>query len=157
MNRRTTDTALMPGSLAGRPALAGRVRRPAITLRQRLCRYLPVALLAVLLQILAPVAASAMTAATIASFDPFGGAVICHAETDGAPSHRDADRTACGLDCVMCCVLHAAMTSGAWPAPAHVVAPQRSVERIDWAARELRLVHLPAWSQAQPRGPPVIS
>ncbi|UFZ06027.1 hypothetical protein LQG66_06880 [Bradyrhizobium ontarionense] len=156
MKRRATDAALMPGLLASRPAAAGRVRRPAITLRQRLGRYLPVALLALLLQVLAPVAASALTAAAIASFDPFGGAVICHAETDAAPSNRDADRTACGLDCVMCCVLHAAAALDASPAPAHA-APQLRMQRIDWTARELRLVHLLAWSQAQPRGPPFFS
>ncbi|NPU64540.1 hypothetical protein HL667_05965 [Bradyrhizobium sp. 83012] len=128
----------------------GRVRR------RWMARFLPVALLALIIQVLAPVAASAMTAAAIASFDPLDGAVICHAETDAARSDRDADRTACGLDCVMCCVLHAATALDAPPMPAHV-APLRSMARIDWTARELRLIRVAAWSQAQPRGPPFLT
>ncbi|BAM89428.1 conserved exported hypothetical protein [Bradyrhizobium oligotrophicum S58] len=113
-------------------------------------------MLVVLLQVLAPVAASAMTAAAIAAADTLGGAVICHAETDVAPSDRDPDRTACGLDCVMCCVLQAAAALDAPPAPAYA-APLRTIARIDWIAREFQLVRLVAWSQAQPRGPPFLS
>ena len=156
MKRRTSHAGLMPGSPASCRGTAGRARRPAATLRQRLGRYLPLALLVVLLQVLAPVAASAMTAAAIASVDAVGGAVICHAETGAAPADRDPDRTACGLDCVMCCVLQAAAALDAPPAPAYA-APLRSPARIDWIARELRLVRLVAWSQAQPRGPPFLS
>lgn len=132
----------------------GRARR--MTRRRWMARLLPVALLALIIQVLAPVAASAMTAAAIASFDPLNGAVICHAEADVVPSDRDADRTVCGLDCVMCCVLHAAAALDAPPAPAHA-APLRSMARVDWTARELRLVRLAAWSQAQPRGPPFLT
>ncbi len=127
-----------------------------MTRRRWMARLLPVALLALIIQVLAPVAASAMTAAAIASFDPLNGAVICHAEADAAPSDRDADRTVCGLDCVMCCVLHAAAALDAPPAPAHA-APLRSMARVDWTARELRLVRLTAGSQAQPRGPPFLT
>ena len=156
MRRRTSRAALMPGSLASPRPATGRARRPVVTLRQKLGRYLPLALLVVLLQVLAPVAASAMTAAAIASADKLGGAVICHAAPDAAPSDRDPDRTACGLDCVMCCVLQAAVALDAPPAPA-CAAPLRSTVRIDWIARELQLVRLVAWSQAQPRGPPFLS
>ncbi|CCD91212.1 conserved exported hypothetical protein [Bradyrhizobium sp. ORS 375] len=124
--------------------------------RRWIARLFPLALLALIIQALAPVAASAMTAAAIASIDPFGGAVICHAEPGAAPSDRESDRTACGLDCVMCCVLHAAAAVDAPPAPAHA-APLRSTARIDWFAREFRLVRLVPWSQAQPRGPPPLS
>jgi hypothetical protein len=154
MHQAAVNVALKQGSHASLPVPAARAwRRPAVTLRHRLARYLPLALLAVLLQLLAPVAASAMTAATIASADPFGGAVICHADADGARSDRDVDRAACGLDCVMCCVLHAGVALDAPPAQVHA-ALLRLVARIDWTAREFRLVHVLARSQAQPRGPP---
>lgn len=124
--------------------------------RRWIARLLPLALLALIIQVLAPVAASAITAASLATVDPLGGAVICHAESDAAPSDRESDRTACGLDCVMCCVLHAAASLDAPPAPAHD-APRRSTAPIAWFARDLRLVRLVAWSQAQPRGPPASS
>lgn len=155
MNQRVLNAATTAGSRASRLVAADRARRPA-NVRQKLGRYLPVALLAMLLQVLAPVAASALSAATIATADPFGGMAICHAETDAAPLGGDTDRTACGLDCVMCCVLHAAAALDAPPAPFDA-APLRLTASIVWTARELRLVHLLARAQAQPRGPPSLS
>ena len=91
--------------------------------------------------------------AAMAAVDPLAGAVICHAEPDAPPSSRDTDRTACGLDCVMCCVLHAAAVLDAPPAPT-CAAPQRGCVRIAWRGRELGLIHLLARSQTQPRAPP---
>ncbi|MGJ4902813.1 DUF2946 family protein [Bradyrhizobium sp. HKCCYLRH2060] len=155
MTQRVLNAAMIAGSRASRLLAADRTRRPA-NVRQKFVRYLPVALLAMLLQVLAPVAASALTAATIVTVDPFGGTAICHAETDAAPSNGDTDRAACGLDCVMCCVLHAAAALDAPPAPFDA-APLRLTASIVWTARELRLVHLLARAQAQPRGPPFLS
>ncbi|ABQ36566.1 MULTISPECIES: DUF2946 family protein [Bradyrhizobium] len=118
-----------------------------------IARALPLAMLALIIQLLAPVASSAMAAAAMAAVDPLAGAVICHAEPDAPPSSRDTDRTACGLDCVMCCVLHAAAVLDAPPAPT-CAAPQRGCVRIAWRGRELGLIHLLARSQTQPRAPP---
>lgn len=121
-----------------------------------IARMLPVALLALIIQVLAPVAASAITAAAIVAEDLLGGAVICHSEPDATPAKGDTDRTACGLDCVMCCVLHAAAAVDTPPAAIHVV-PLRRWARIAWNGRELGLVHLLARAQTQPRGPPFLS
>ncbi|CAL77910.1 conserved hypothetical protein [Bradyrhizobium sp. ORS 278] len=121
--------------------------------RPWIARLLPLALLALLIQTLAPVAASALTASAIALVDPLDGAVICHAEPDTAPSNRDADRAACGLDCVMCCVLHAAAALDAPPVTAHA-APLRQGARIAWSGRAFDLFHILTYSQTQPRGPP---
>jgi len=93
-----------------------------------------------------------MAAGAVAAADPFGGAAICHTDPDAKPSDRETDRTTCGLDCVMGCVLHAAATLDT-PESAST-APMRLMAPIEWTTRELRLVHLPARSQAQPRGPP---
>ncbi|MGY3452247.1 DUF2946 family protein [Bradyrhizobium sp. USDA 4353] len=133
---------------------AGRERGSAR--RRWIARILPLALLALMIQVLAPVAASAMTAATIATVDLLGEAVICHAEADAPPSDHGGDRSDCGLDCVMCCVLQAASALDAPPVPAHA-APPRAWARIAWAGRELGLIHRVAASQAQPRGPPFLS
>lgn len=121
-----------------------------------IARLLPIALLALIIQVLAPVAASTIAAAAASTLDPFDGAAICHAEVDAAPSNRETDRTACGLDCVMCCVLHAAVALDLPPVAANT-APLRGWARIAWIGRELTLIHLPSRSQTQPRGPPVLS
>ncbi|MGJ5178942.1 DUF2946 family protein [Bradyrhizobium oligotrophicum] len=156
MKQRVVDAAMTAGALASRMLAVGGTRRRAAPFRRKPGRYLPVALLALLLQVLAPVAASAMAAATVAAADALGGGVICHAATDAAPSNGDADRAACGLDCVMCCVLHATAALEAPPAPVQA-APLRPMVRIDWTARELTLVHRFVRPQSQPRGPPFLS
>ncbi|GLH75882.1 hypothetical protein SSBR45G_07900 [Bradyrhizobium sp. SSBR45G] len=118
---------------------------------------LPLALLALIIQVLAPVAASAMTAAAaIAIADPAGAAVICHAEPDAAPTGHESDRTACGLDCVMCAVLHDAAAPYAPSSPVHRLL-LRGWTPIEWSGRAFGLVDLLAWSQTQPRGPPFAS
>ncbi|MGJ4931419.1 DUF2946 family protein [Bradyrhizobium sp. HKCCYLS2038] len=124
--------------------------------RRWIARSLPLALFALIIQVLVPVAASAMTAGTLAAAAPLAGAVICHAEADGAPTDSDGDRAACGLDCVMCCVVHAATALDAPPVPTHA-APPRGWARIAWSGRELGLIHLLARTQTQPRAPPSLS
>ncbi|CCD85786.1 conserved exported protein of unknown function [Bradyrhizobium sp. ORS 285] len=147
--------------MTARRAMAAKVRKGAcrahgIARRRWIARILPLALLALMIQVLAPVAASAMTAATIATVDLLGEAVICHAEADAPPSDRGGDRSDCGLDCVMCCVLHAAGALDAPTVPTHAGPPRESA-RVAWAGREFVLLHLLAISQAQPRGPPFLS
>ncbi|WP_257165070.1 DUF2946 family protein [Bradyrhizobium sp. SRS-191] len=134
----------------------GACRERGSARRRWTARLLPLALLALLIQVLAPVAASAITAATIATVDLLGEAVICHAEPDAPPSDHGGERSDCGLDCVMCCVLHAASALDAPPVPMHA-APPRGWTRVAWAGREFGLIHLLAVSQAQPRGPPFLS
>ncbi|MGY4308437.1 hypothetical protein ACVIJ6_005680 [Bradyrhizobium sp. USDA 4369] len=144
----------MSSALAISTALRKRRRRAHGDARRGwIARVLPLAVLALIIQLLAPVVSSAMAAAAIGAVDPLAGAVICHAEPDASPSSRDADRTACGLDCVMCCVLHAAAVLDTPPAPTSA-APQRGWVRIAWGGCELGLVHLLARSQTQPRAPP---
>src|ERR1700761_8747750 len=88
-------------------AVSGRSRVGVVAaMRRRLEWLLPVALFALLLQIAAPVGASWFTAAALA--DPLPLAEICHNTTEAAPGPADqgGDRHACGLDCMLCCVLH---------------------------------------------------
>ena len=60
-------------------------------MRRRLQRYLPVVLLALLVQIIAPVAACWAAAAVIA--DPIGAAEICHSDPS-APTQGEGRRKA---------------------------------------------------------------
>ncbi|MGC2780349.1 MAG: DUF2946 family protein [Bradyrhizobium sp.] len=153
MHRRVGSAVLMAGSLASLRPVAVRTRRSA-RFRQRLVRYLPVALLAVLLQLLAPVIACTMAAA---AGQP-GDLVICHGNADVAPtpSDSDHDRTACSLNCILCCLSHAAGTLDT-PALSTYVAPSRRIAIIDWRGTDFGLVRILARFQAQPRGPPFSS
>jgi hypothetical protein len=59
-------------------------------MRARLRKYLPVFLIAVLVQILAPISAS--WAAAVAASDPLSVAAICHANGFGADQSGDQKR-----------------------------------------------------------------
>jgi hypothetical protein len=73
-------------------------------MRRRLHRFLPVALLALVIQILAPIGAG--WAAALAISDPAGAFTICH---DGGSVPADPDQSNDnGHDngCPICCMLH---------------------------------------------------
>jgi hypothetical protein len=138
-------------------AFSGRSRVGAVAaMRRRLEWLLPIALFALLLQIAAPVSASWFTAAALA--DPLPLAEICHSSTDAAPAPADQgdDHHACGLDCVICCVLHAGGALDAPRTPA-LLAPQRKASPVVWRGAALDLVRCRARSNAQARAPPILS
>jgi Protein of unknown function (DUF2946) len=138
-------------------ALSGRFRMGVVAaMRQRMDWLLPVALFALLLQLAAPVGASWFTAAAFA--DPVPLAQICHGTADGAPAPADqgGDQHGCGLDCPICCVLHAvdALDSPRTPA---LVPPQRRTTPVVWRGGAFDLVRSRAGTNAQARAPPIPS
>ena len=150
MSSGASTTLLRRGSRHGH----GRARR------EWLGRILPLALFALIIQVLAPVATSAI-AASIISRVASGASIdlsICHSDVEAAAAQSDGgtDQPSCALDCIMCCVLHASAALDAPPVRTHA-APLLRIARVDWARRELRLIHVVAWSQARPRGPPLRS
>jgi hypothetical protein len=135
----------------------GRSRMGAVAaMRRRMEWLLPVALFALLLQVAAPVGASWLTTAALA--DPLPLAEICHSTADVAPAPADQgdDHHACGLDCLICCVLHA---GGALDAPraSALVAPARQTTFVHWHGVALDLVRYRTGSNAQARAPPILS
>jgi hypothetical protein len=124
-------------------------------MRRRLWKFLPIVLMALAVQILAPIAAC--WAASIAASDPLHAAVICHDDaaqtsnqTDQTGGHRAHDGA-----CSLCCAVHA---GASFDAPQTTVAtPYRQSLRVVWREVAPELLGSRAGSHAQARAPPSIS
>ncbi len=122
-------------------------------MRRQLQKFLPIVLIALAVQILAPIAAS--WAAAMASSDPLQGAEICHTVPDGAgQTDPGTDRHAHDGACLICCAVHA---SAALDTPQQVALsiPCRQTTRVVWhgAARDISSAR--HRSAAQARAPPL--
>jgi Protein of unknown function (DUF2946) len=124
-------------------------------MRRRLRKFLPIVLVALAVQILAPIAAC--WAAGIAASDPLHAAIICHDE--GAQSGNPTDRTGGPHShdgaCALCCAAHA---NAAFDAPHAMVAlPYRQTIRVVWREVAPELLATRVGAHAQARAPPSIS
>ena len=122
-------------------------------MRRQLQKFLPIVLIALAVQILAPIAAS--WAAAMASSDPLQGAEICHTVPDGAgQTDPGTDPHAHDGACLICCAVHA---SAALDTPQQVALsiPCRQTTRVVWqgAARDISSAR--HRSAAQARAPPL--
>lgn len=123
-------------------------------MRRRLRKFLPVVLLALLVQVLAPVAAC--LAASAAAFDPLRGAVICHGAGTTAPGSSDqTGHPARDGSCSQCCIAHSAAPADI-PRTTYVI-PARAAELVVWRASEPELPSARPGSHAQARAPPFFS
>jgi hypothetical protein len=126
-------------------------------MRRRLRKFLPIVLIALAVQILAPIAAC--WAAGVAASDPLAAAVICHDASGqaGNPANQpgSAGHGAHDGACALCCLAHAG-TSLDTPTTT-VAEPHRHSLRVVWydVARDLRDSRTSGHAQA--RGPPSIS
>ncbi|MBR0775839.1 DUF2946 domain-containing protein [Bradyrhizobium diazoefficiens] len=123
-------------------------------MRARLQKFLPIVLLALVMQVLAPIAAC--FAAGQAVPDPLSAAVICHSPAEqgglidqtGSPAHAGA--------CALCCLAQANASLDS-PPQAALAIPLRHVERVAWHAADVSAVVVHKGSSAQARAPPRIS
>jgi hypothetical protein len=124
-------------------------------MRRRLRRFLPIVLIAVMVQILAPIAAC--WAASIAASDPLHAAAICH--DDGASNSGQTDQTGQPRTHDGCCsVCSVARTGALADAPQTAVAtPYRDPARVVWLDRAPDLFGSRAGSHAQARAPPLLT
>ena len=124
-------------------------------MRRRLRNFLPIVLIALAVQIFAPI--GACWAASFAAADPLHAAPICSGgaasaldqtdQTDGQRAHDGA--------CAMCCVAHAGASLDA--PEATFATPMRRPERVVWFdATPDRQGSRAGW-HAQARAPPSIS
>jgi hypothetical protein len=121
-------------------------------MRRRVGKFLPIVLVALLVQIFAPIGAT--WAASIAASDPLSAAVICHgastSPTDQSGQHRAHDGC-----CSVCSVVH---TGAPVDTPqAAVATPPRYAERVVWLDTAPDLFRSRAGSHAQARAPPILS
>jgi hypothetical protein len=120
-------------------------------MRRRSQKFLPIILIALVVQILAPIGAT--FAAAIAASDPLSTAPICHGGQEGLPSHGDQNGRAHDGACSVCCVAQAGASLDT-PEAASVV-PTRVAARVVWRDQAPDLLPARAGSHAQARAPPL--
>lgn len=123
-------------------------------MRRRFQKFLPIILIALMVQILAPVGAT--WAAAIAAGDPLNAAPICHGGQEGLPSHNDQNGRAHDGACSVCCAAQAGATLDT-PEVASVSTPYRMAARVIWRDEASASVAIRPGSNAQARAPPQAS
>jgi DUF2946 family protein len=118
-------------------------------MRQRLQALLPIVLIALMVQILAPIGVA--WAAAAAASDPLAGIEICHSQADSPPPgepHGARDHDACAL----CCA--AAAPALDTPGATTAATPLRDEAAVVWSARIARSSVARSASNTQARAPP---
>ena len=124
-------------------------------MRARLQKFLPLVLLALAMQVLAPIAACWAAGQAVA--DPLSVGVICHSASDpGSPSDQTGAPAAHAGACALCCL---AQVNSSFDSPPHAAlsVPFRHAERIIWHEWEASVLAAREGSSAQARGPPFFS
>jgi hypothetical protein len=122
-------------------------------MRRRLARFLPIVLIALTVQVLAPI--GACWAAAFAISDPLLAGEICRSDPASVSGQTDRGGEHHGHDgaCSICCAAQASASFDA-PQASAVVAPYRDVVRVIWRDRAPELSAFRAGSNAQARAPP---
>ena len=125
-------------------------------MRARLQKFLPLVLLALVMQVLAPIAACLAAGQAVA--DPLSAAVICHSASDqsGGSNDRTGSPTAHAGACALCCLAQANAPLDS-PTHAALAIPVRHAERLVWHPANVFAVASPEGSIAQARAPPQFS
>ena len=124
-------------------------------MRRRLKNFLPIVLIALLVQIFAPI--GACWAASIAASDPLAGAVICHGNANGPTGQNDqtGPRAHNG-----CCSVCSVLSTGApvdIPQTAEAIGVDRPHARVVWIGLTPDRFGARAGSHAQARAPPLLT
>jgi DUF2946 family protein len=120
---------------------------------RRLKNFLPIVLIALAVQIFAPI--GACWAASIAASDPLAGAVICHGNAPGSGQADQAGHRAHDGCCSACSVLQTGVPVDVPQTVATDI--ERVAEQVAWFDFAFRLTNARAGSHAQARAPPSIS
>lgn len=123
-------------------------------MRRRFQKFLPIILIALVVQILAPVGAT--FAAAIAAGDPLSAAPICHGGEGGLPAHGDPNGRAHDGACSVCCAAQAGASLDT-PKSETIAVPARVAARVLWRDESVDLLPARAGSNAQARAPPQAS
>ena len=125
-------------------------------MRRRLKNFLPIVLIALMVQIFAPIAAC--WAAGIAASDPLAAAVICHGNAGAGASQNDQSGThgtprGC---CTLCGTLHTGVPVES-PQTAAFTTFDRQVTSVVWHELALDPATSRAGSPEQARAPPALT
>lgn len=124
-------------------------------MRRRLRKFLPIVLMALMVQIFAPI--GACWAASIAASDPLHNAAICSGAAGSVAGQVDqtGEQRAHDGACSQCCVAQAAAPLDA-PQTA-VATPYRQSAHVAWLDRAPDLFSARTGAHAQARAPPSFS
>jgi len=153
----TIQDAVSPEQVRSRnpvPAMVGGgVEEVEVPMRRRLRKFFPIVLIALMVQIFAPI--GACFAASIAAADPLHAAVICSGGTASNETNRGGEHRAHDGSCSAC---FAAQAAASLDSPQAIFAPpQRQSARVAWRDAAPDLTGSRTWSHAQARAPPSIS
>jgi hypothetical protein len=119
-------------------------------MRHGLRAFLPIVLIALMVQILAPV--DVAWVAAIAASDPLAAVQICHSDSNGSSPEDQGGRHAHDA-CAVCCIGQAGASLDT-PPPVFFHAPYRQANAVAWRADTLTLSFGRTGSNAQARAPP---
>jgi len=121
-------------------------------MRLRLSKFLPIVLIALMVQILAPI--GACWAAAFAIPDPLQAIEICHSDpSSSGQTDQGSERRAHDGACSVCCAAQASASCDA-PQAIAVATPYRDVARVVWRSRAPDFFQFRTGSHAQARAPP---
>ncbi|WP_027575632.1 DUF2946 domain-containing protein [Bradyrhizobium sp. WSM1743] len=124
-------------------------------MRARLQKYLPLVLLALVMQVLAPIAACLAAGQAVA--DPLSAGVICHSASEqGGLNDQTGGPTAHAGACALCCLAQANASLDS-PTHAALAIPVRHAERVVWHPAHASAISAYKGSSAQARAPPQFS
>jgi len=124
-----------------------------VEMRRRLKNFLPIVVVALLVQIFAPI--GACWAASLAASDPLAAATICHGVSPGNGQSDQTGHRAHDGCCSVCSVLY---TGAPVDHPQiEPVAVASAANQVVWHDFAMELVRSRAGSHAQARAPPVLS
>lgn len=125
-------------------------------MRRRLAKFLPIVMIALVVQIFAPIAACWATAITAS--DPLSAAAICH--SSGAATHQQGDQGIPqhehGAACSLCCLAGAGANVDT-PQAVTFAIPYREAAPVAWYNGASDGVTSRASANAQARAPPFSS
>ncbi|MEK9281431.1 MULTISPECIES: DUF2946 domain-containing protein [unclassified Bradyrhizobium] len=125
-------------------------------MRARLQKFLPIVLIALVMQVLAPIAACWAAGQAVA--DPLGTAVICHSTSEQGAGLDDQTGAPAGHAgaCALCCLAQANASLDS-PLQATFSIPFRHAESLVWHDAADHLAAPDRGSTAQARAPPQFS
>lgn len=123
-------------------------------MRRRYQKFLPIVLIALMVQILAPI--GACWAAAIVASDPLGAAEICHAtaQSPAQPLDQGGRHSEHGGACAICCLAGAGASIDP-PKLGAIAVPYRQSAHIIWHDQTPDVSALGTGSTGQARAPPL--
>jgi hypothetical protein len=124
-------------------------------MRARLQKYLPIFMIALMVQILAPIGAGWAFAAAIS--DPLAAAEICQTDPSSKANDQGDQHRTHDVSCVLCCSFNTSAAAFSAPEPTAWAPPYRSANGIIWRGSTPQPADSRLGANAKARAPPSTS